>query len=147
MLNIDQLDPAGAKRFVSTHSLHVQAQNGLELITLTGVVILEYKASVTPGRPGIQQGWDQEELNLNIALPESVTSGKALFVEQCAPFATINAIGGMSTVGWAVDKFTAETGIRASGAYAMRIGIGVFNTGEILHKIAYQVSLVGRFVD
>ena len=147
MLTIDQLDPSDAKRFESAHSLHVQVQNGLELITLSGVVILEYKASATPNNSNIQPGWDQEELNLNIALPESVTSGKALIVEQCSPFATINAIGGASTVGWAVDHFSGETGITISKAYSMKIGIGVFNTGEILHKIAYQVSLVGRFID
>ena len=146
-MKIDQLDSVDAKRFVSTHCLHVQTQNGLELITLTGIVIVEHKASATPSMPGIQQGWDQDELELNLELPERVTQGKALLVEQCAPFVTINAIGGVSTVGWAVDKFSANTGVRATGSFPIKIGIGVFNTGEILHKIAYQVSLVGRFVD
>lgn len=75
--------------------------------------------------------------------PEFVAGGQRLRLEQCAPLLTINAIGGVSTVGWAVNACQGPGLVELSEILPIRAEIGVFNTGEVLHAIGYHVTLTG----
>ena len=147
MLHVSQLDRGRAERFKSSHVVHVPLGDGLHLITLSGIVTLDYKSAHQAQRHSQTSGWAEEDLQLDLLLPpELVAGGQRLRLEQCAPLLTINAIGGVSTVGWAVNACQGPGPIELSEILPIRAEIGVFNTGEVLHAIGYHVTLTARSV-
>lgn len=139
---VSQLAPQDKERFSSTHVLHFQGADASHLIQLSGIVTLDYRANKSAGSA---RGWVNEQLTLILALPETA-SQSGFHVEQCSPLITINGIGGVSTVGWAVNSFRGETGILCQRSYSLEATFGVYSTGEILHKIGYSITLAGHFV-
>ena len=147
MLHVSQLDRGSAERFNSSHVVHVSLGDERHLITLSGIVTLDYKSAHQAQRHSQTSGWAEEDLQLDLLLPtELVADGKCLRLEQCAPLLTINAVGGVSTVGWAVNACQGPGPIELSEILPIRAGIGVFNTGEVLHSIGYYVTLSARSV-
>ena len=147
MLHVSQLDCGSAERFNSAHMVHVPLGDGRHLITLSGIVTLDYKSAHQDQRHSQTSGWAEEELQLDLLLPpEFVAGGQRLRLEQCAPLLTINAIGGVSTVGWAVNACQGPGLVELSEILPIRAEIGVFNTGEVLHAIGYHVTLTGHSV-
>ena len=147
MLHVSQLDCGSAERFNSAHMVHVPLGDGRHLITLSGIVTLDYKSAHQAQRHSQTSGWAEEELQLDLLLPpELVAGGQRLRLEQCAPLLTINAIGGVSTVGWAVNACQGPGPIELSEILPIRAEIGVFNTGEVLHAIGYHVTLTALSV-
>lgn len=147
MLHISQLDRGSAERFNSSHVVHVSLGDERHLITLSGIVTLDYKSAHQAQRHSQTTGWAEEDLQLDLLLPtELVADGQCLHLEQCAPLLTINAIGGVSTVGWAVNACQGPGPIELSEILTIRAQIGVFNTGEVLHAIGYYVTLSARSV-
>jgi hypothetical protein len=147
MLHVSQLDRGSAARFNSSHVVHVPLGNSRHLITLSGIVTLDYKSAHPTQRQSKSTGWDFEDLQLDLLLPSELTTGEqSLRLEQCAPLVTINAIGGVSTVGWAVNACQGPEEIELAKVLPIRARIGVFNTGEILHSIGYHVTLTALSV-
>jgi hypothetical protein len=147
MLHVSQLDCGSTERFNSSHIVHVPLGDGRHLITLSGIVNLDYKAAQQAQRHSQASGWAQEDLQLDLLLPpELVAGGQRLRLEQCAPLLTINAIGGVSTVGWAVNACKGPGPIELSEILPIRAEIGVFNTGEVLHAIGYHVTFTALSV-
>ncbi len=143
MLHVSQLDSGSAKRFNSSHVVHVPLGADKHLITLSGIVTLNYKSAHQAQRQSSSPGWADEELQLDLLLPPELAVGvKSLRLEQCAPLLTINAIGGISTVGWAVNTCQGPGPIELAQVLPIRAQIGVFNTGEVLHSIGYYVTTV-----
>ena len=64
-------------------------------------------------------------------------------VEQCAPFITVNAVGGISTVGWAVDEFSGPGKSVVTESIQVKAVLGVYSTGEVLHRIGTTVTVAG----
>jgi len=148
MLVINQLDPKDAKRFVSSHGLVFDGLDGRVLVQLSGVVLLDYEANhVKHGLPGKARKWESQTLSLSVSLPDSIRQNRQLYVEQCTPFLTINAIGGVSTVGWAVDSFSADIDVLCDESYRVQAALGVYSSGEVLHRIGYNITVVGRYLD
>lgn len=143
MLHVSQLDSGSAKCFNSTHAVHVLLGTDRHLITLSGIVTLNYKSAHQAQRRSSSPGWADEDLQLDLLLPpELAVGGRSFRLEQCAPLLTINAIGGISTVGWAVNTCQGPGPIELVQVLPLRAKIGVFNTGEVLHSIGYYVSTV-----
>jgi hypothetical protein len=146
MLYINQRDPKSRMDFACAHHLHLEGVNGLHMLTFSGVVIVNLEAEKLPREQRKDDGWLYEDLRLELALPEDVVpAGKVLVIDQCAPFLTVNAVGGISTVGWAVDEFSGPRKDDAlSESVAIKAVLGVYATGEVLHRIGYSVSVTGR---
>jgi hypothetical protein len=144
MLTINQLDPQGKTAFASSHKLHLEAANGSHMITLTGIVILDLDASQMPKSKDPAHGWRYRDLYLELALPPGLLPpGMALHIEQCAPFLTLSALGGVSTVGWAVNEFSGPGKRVVTESIPVSAVLGVYSTGEVLHRIGYNVTAVG----
>lgn len=112
------------------------------------MVIVNLEADKMPRERRKEDGWLYEDLRLELALPaDSVSPGKVLVVEQCAPFLTVNAVGGISTVGWAVDEFSGPRPGAACESILIKAVLGVYATGEVLHRIGYTVGVSGRIQD
>jgi hypothetical protein len=136
--------PGGKDAFASSYALHLEAVNGVHMITMSGIVILDLDASQMPKRRTPTHGWRYSDLYLELALPPNLlTPGMALHVEQCAPFITVNAVGGISTVGWAVDEFSGPGKSVVTESIQVKAVLGVYSTGEVLHRIGYNVTAVG----
>lgn len=144
VIHLNQLGHS-KEQFVSSHRLHFEAADGVHVITLSGIAIIDLEASQVKRQRGSERDWVMDDLVLDLALPEGlIPEGQAFVVEQCAPFLTINAIGGISTVGWGVNEFSGPGKGPITEAVTLKATIGVFSTGEVLHRVGYQVTLTGR---
>jgi hypothetical protein len=139
----NQLAASDSARFRSAHSLQFSGQDNSLLIQLSGIVVVDYQAR---GSMGGERGWIKETLGLQLALPALADPGQVLHVDQCTPFITINGVGGISTVGWGVNEFSAPVNVVCRDSYTLEATLSVYNSGEVLHKIGYMVSLVGHGV-
>jgi hypothetical protein len=139
----NQLAASDSARFRSAHTLHFPGQNNSILIQLSGIVVVDYEAK---GSLSGERGWTRETLGLQLALPTLGEPGQAFHVDQCTPFLTINGVGGISTVGWGVNAFSGPTDVRCEDSYTVEATLSVYNSGEVLHKVGYLVSLVGHLV-
>ena len=143
-LSFSQLSGHHKDSFASSHWLHLEGADGVHLITLTGVVKVDLEAE-----HGLfvkeKSSWVLEDLRLEIALPREVVSAEQAFrVIRSAPLITLNGIGGVSTVGWSVDEFSGPSDTLLTDSVPLTATIGVYSSGEVLHRIAYSVSLTGR---
>jgi len=143
-LSFSQLRGHHKDSFASTHWVHLEGAGGVHLITLTGVVKVDLEAE-----HGLlvkeKSNWVLEDLNLEIALPRSVVSADQAFrVIRSAPLITLNGIGGVSTVGWSVHEFSGPIDTLLTDSVPLTATIGVYSTGEVLHRIGYSVTLTGR---
>jgi hypothetical protein len=144
-LVFSQLDSNSKDCFSSCHWVHLEGAGGSQLITLSGVVQVDLEA-----RHGLllkeRAEWVLEDLELEIALPqELLPAGMALRVHRSAPLITLNGLGGVSTVGWSVHSFSGPGDSLVRDAIPLRAVIGVYSTGEVLHRIGYSVTISGRF--
>lgn len=142
-LTFSQLDPSSKDRFASTHWVHLEGAGGVHLLTLSGVVEVDLEA-----QHGLlvkeRAEWVLEDLRLELALPrEVVPADQALRVQRSAPLVTLNGLGGISTVGWSVHEFTGPRNTLLTESVPLTAVIGVYSTGEILHRIGYSISLSG----
>lgn len=142
-LSFSQLDHNSKDRFSSCHWVHLEGVGGVHLLTLSGVVEVDLEAE-----HGLmvkeRAEWVLEDLKLAIALPkEVVPAGQALRVQRSAPLITLNGLGGVSTVGWSVHEFSGPRDSLLTDAVPLTAVIGVYSTGEVLHRIGYSVTLTG----
>lgn len=145
MIHLSQCDRATKDAFIHPSWVHFEAGEGLHVFSFTGTVVLDLKASAREMDPDLTGGWKFEDLQLDIALPaEIVPPGSVFRIERCAPFLTVNAVGGVSTVGWAVNDFSGPSHTEVTDSVPITASVAVFRTGEVLHRIGYQVTLTGR---
>ena len=142
-LSFSQLNGDHKDSFSSTHWVHLEGAGGIHLISLTGVVKVDLEAA-----HGLfvkeKSSWVLEDLNLEIALPrEVVPTGQSFRVSRSAPLVTLNGIGGISTVGWSVHEFHGPRETVLTDSVPITATIGVYSSGEVLHRIAYSVTLTG----
>ncbi len=143
-LAFSQLDDHSRERFASCHWAHIEGVGGVHQLTLSGVVQVDLEAA-----HGLlikeRAEWALEDLELGIALPREVVSAdKALRVVRSAPLVTLNGLGGVSTVGWSVHEFSGPPpGSLLTSTAPLSALIGVFSTGEVLHRIGYSLTLTG----
>jgi hypothetical protein len=64
-------------------------------------------------------------------------------VSRSAPLVTLNGIGGISTVGWSVHDFNGPANVLLTDGVPLTATIGVYSSGEVLHRIAYSLTLTG----
>ena len=116
------------------------------MVTMSGIVTLDLDASQMAVEKDSEQGWRYRDLCLELALPTNLLpSGMGFHIQQCAPFITVNAMGGVSTVGWAVDEFSGPGKRVVTESIQVKAVRGVYSTGEILHRVGYHVTVVGTF--
>jgi hypothetical protein len=144
-LSFSQLDGDTRDRFSSTHWAHLEGVGGTHLITLTGIVLVDLEAE-----HGLlireKSNWVLEDLKLEIALPKALLGPDQAFrVSRSAPLITLNGLGGVSTVGWSVHEFSGPSDTLLTASVPITATIGVFSTGEVLHRIGYSVTLTGSF--
>lgn len=145
MIHLSQCDGASRDAFVHPSWLHFEAAGGLQVFTFSGTVIVDLEATAREMDPELTGGWKYEDLQLDLALPvEVVPAGSMFEIERCAPFLTVNAVGGVSTVGWAVNEFSGPSHTAVRDSIPIQASIAVFRTGEVLHRIGYHVSVTGR---
>jgi len=143
-LSFSQISGHHRDSFASTHWVHLEGIGGVHLITLTGVVEVDLEA-----QHGLfekeKSSWVLEDLNLELALPRAVVGDDQAFrVIRSAPLITLNGIGGISTVGWSVHEFGGPSDTLLIDSVPLTATIGVYSSGEVLHRIGYSVSLTGR---
>lgn len=143
-IHFSQIDDNSRDRFSSSHWVHLEGVGGVHLLTLTGVVMAEMEAAHSILRKEKAE-WVLEDLKLDLALPRAVVPADQAFrVSRSAPLITLNGIGGVSTVGWSVHEFSGpQRDSLLTDAVPVSAVIGVFSTGEVLHRIGYSITLTG----
>lgn len=138
-----QLDHDNRDRFSSVHWTHLEGVGGIHMLTLTGAVEVDLEA-----QHGMlvkeRAEWVLEDLKLEIALPRAVVAADQAFrVSRSAPLVTLNGLGGVSTVGWSVHEFSGPREALLTDSVPLTAVIGVFSTGEVLHRIGFSITLTG----
>ncbi len=143
-MQISQLDPKQASQFASTHAIHYPLADGRHVVILSGVVSVELKS---PGwvNENAVTGWFSDQLSLDLALPTSLLrDGQSFRVIESAPYLSLNAVAGVTNVGWGVNSFAMATEAAASSSVRLNAELSVSRTGEILHRVGYYITLIGE---
>jgi hypothetical protein len=123
---------------------------------LSGVAIVDFRGTRT-------SDWDRETLKLKLDTRPAIESTGAqarpnrelgFQVEQWAPFATINSIVDKNqaiNAGFAVDSFSpilTSEGVEEISQifYGLDVQAAIRDNDAILHRIGYQVTMLGRIV-
>lgn len=131
-------------RFVSQHWVRTHTADDKELITLTGIVLVDIK--------GTGQEWYRDELILTIRFPDLLPPDKWILIEHWAPFITINAIYNRRhavNAGWAVDEFWGPGRVEVGngGSITMHARIAVRDVDGWLFRVGYNLTLSGILID
>lgn len=142
-IDFSQLVPAQAWRFRSPHWVHTEVANNRHLVTLTGIVIIDFK--------GTGSAWRRDRLNLGLRFPTSFfPAGKWFQIEHWAPFITINAIANHQhavNAGWAVDQFGGPDVKKISNSVGIWADIAIRDVDGYLFRVGYTLTVSGRFTE
>ena len=130
--------------FDSPHWVYVPVASDRHLVTLTGVVKLDFN--------GNSADWYSENLRLHLNFPDICPPNKWFGIETCAPFFTISGIdkgGDNHNGGWAVDGFGVDWGPWRKIKSEVIIWTNIRVRGELfgLFRIGYTLTVSGIFVD
>lgn len=141
---LSMLRDSDRNRFKSVHHVHTRTGDGKELIVLTGVAVINFKWEGG-------SSWHREALDLGIDIRHILPDDKVLKLDFWAPFVTINAVfnrGESHNSGHAVDTFQiVNPRAEQNPQIVVRSHIAVRDSDAWLHRVAYNVTLVGRFVN
>jgi hypothetical protein len=130
-------------RFSSQYWVHIPVANERHLVTLSGIVIIDYKGITS-------DDWRRDRLHLGIKFPTNFFPAKKMLkIEQWAPFITINAIYNKDksvNAGWAVDNFGLSDD-KIAGYIAIWADIAVRDSDGYLFRIGYNITVSGYFID
>ena len=65
---------------------------------------------------------------------------------QAVPYLSINAVARVNNVGWAVNSFALALDEAATQSVQLDAALAVSRSGEILHRVAYHVTVIGQVV-
>lgn len=136
-------DTLNKDKFACQHYTRFRSAEGLEMFTLTGNVIMDWKSESS-------KEWRQEtEVYFAITVP-GLAENEALELEYWAPFLSLNAISndGMSNwAGWAIESFgilnpraLVHPQVMVEAEFAGR------DTDSWILRVGYHVQLGGRIV-
>ena len=143
-MQISQLDPTQADRFGSTHALHYPLGDGRHVVLLSGAGSVDLQS---PGwvNENAAIGMLSDELNLDLALPAGLLNdGQSFSIDEAVPYLSINTISGFSNVSWGVNSFGVAMEPAASKSVQLHAELTVSRSGEILKRVAYHLTLIGR---
>lgn len=145
-MQISQLNPAQVNQFGSVHAIHHGLSEGNQLVLLSGVVSVDLQSPGWANENAVT-GWFKEKLSLEIGLPAGLLSaGQHFRMVQAVPYLSINAVAGVSNVGWAVNSFALALDEAATQSVRLDAALAVSRSGEILHRVAYHITVIGQVV-
>jgi hypothetical protein len=142
-LSYSMFAPADAARFKSSHWTFAKLPDDKYMITLTGVVIIDFK-----GTGGL---WLRDKASISIKLPSHLFPGGKWFqVQYWAPFVTLNAISNQNhavNAGWAVDEFGGPGANKYYDGITIWANVAIRDVDGYLLRLGYSVNLVGEFTE
>jgi hypothetical protein len=142
-IHFNQLRRSDEWRFRSSHWVHTEALGNKHLVTLTGIVVIDFK--------GTGGDWLRDRLNLTLRFPTEILPPDKLFqVELWAPFVTLNAIVNEQqavNAGWAVDEFEGPGRVMIRDEVKIWADIAIRDIDGYLIRVGYSLTLVGTFAD
>ncbi len=142
-MHLDQSDPIQSERFFSVHSLHYSLPDNQKILMLSGIVEVNLKAP----------GWSvesanantyQEDLTLDLAVPNDLLgTGQSFKITQAVPYIGLNSLSGSAHTSWGVNNFLVKTESPVIHAIRLQANLDVSRSGEVLQRIAYQVTALG----
>lgn len=134
--------------------LKLDLPDGKVMLVLTGVVIIDYKATNLTA-------WNWDTHVLSIPIPgASIAQNKVFDVDQVAPYATLSSIESTQTDGqgalaaWAVDEFfiygvpskPTDPPLRV---FLLRVGVKTaiqrLKSSSVIYRLAYHVTTIGHY--
>ena len=129
-------------RFRSRHWVHTTTADNKEVVRMTGIILVDHK-----GFGG--SSWRRNTLELTLKFPFNMLSNKKFRVEQWMPLTTINAIYNKNksiNAGWAVDAYWGPGHVTIEDTFKIYTNVAVRDSDGWLYRIAYDITLKGRFV-
>jgi len=142
-IHFNQLRRSDEWRFRSSHWVHTEAVGNKHLVTLTGIVVIDFK--------GTGDDWLRDRLYLTLRFPSGfLPPGKWFQVEHWAPFVTINAIANEQqavNAGWAVDEFGDPGHVIIRDVVTIWADIAIRDIDGLLYRVGYSLTVSGTFTD
>jgi len=142
-MHLDQSDPSQTERFYSVHSLHYLLPDHHSILMLSGIVEVNFRA---PGwsEDSANANTYQEGLTVDLAVPSDfLGTGQSFKIIQAVPYIGLNSLSGSAHTSWGVNNFSVETEKPVIQSIRLQAKLDVSRSGEILQRIAYQVTLLG----
>ncbi len=145
-MQISQLDPSQATQFGSAHAIHHGLADGRQVVLLSGVVSVDLQSPGWVNEAAVT-GWFSDQLSLDIALPSGLLrDGQSFRLLESVPYLSINAMAGVTNVGWGVNSFAMAPEAAAVNSVRLNAELSVSRTGEILHRVGYHITLIGEVI-
>ena len=141
---LDQNDPSQTERFSSVHSLHYLLPGNQIILMLSGIVEVNLRA---PGwsEESATSSTYQEDLTLDLSVPSDfLTAGQSYKITQAVPYIGLNSLSGSAHTSWGVNNFSVDTEKSViESMIRLEDKLDVSRSGEVLQRIAYQVTILG----
>ena len=141
---LDQNDPSQTERFSSVHSLHYLLPGNQIILMLSGIVEVNLRA---PGwsEESATSSTYQEDLTLDLSVPSDfLTAGQSFKITQAVPYIGLNSLSGSAHTSWGVNNFSVDTEKSViESMIRLEDKLDVSRSGEVLQRIAYQVTILG----
>ena len=142
-MHLDQSDPSQSERFYSVHSLHYLLPGNQTILMLSGIVEVNLRA---PGwsEESATSSTYQEDLTVDLAVPRNfLATGQSFKISKAVPYIGLNSLSGSAHTSWGVNNFSVESEKPVIQSIRLQAKLDVSRSGEILQRIAYQVTLLG----
>jgi hypothetical protein len=142
-MHLDQSDSSQIERFYSVHSLHYLLPGNQTILMLSGIVEVNLRA---PGwsEESATSSTYQEDLTVDLAVPNDfLVTGQSFKITQAVPYIGLNSLSGSAHTSWGVNNFSVETEKPVTRSIRLQAKLDVSCSGEVLKRIAYQVTLLG----
>ena len=143
-MHLDQNDPSQSELFHSVHSLHYSLPDNQTILMLSGIVEVNLRA---PGwsEESAKANTYQEDLTVDLSVPNDLlVTGQSFKITKAVPYIGLNSLSGSAHTSWGVNTFSVETGSPVIHSIRLQAKLDVSRSGEILQRIAYQVTALGK---
>jgi hypothetical protein len=142
-MHLDQSDLSQSERFNSVHSLHYSLPDNQIILMLSGIVEVNLRA---PGwsEESVNANTYQEDLAFDLAVPNALLgTGQSFKITQAVPYIGLNSLSGSAHTCWGINNFSVEIDSPVIHTIRLQAKLDVSRSGEVLKRIAYQVTALG----
>ena len=111
---------------------------------LSGIVVVNLRA---PGwsEESAKANTYQEDLTLDLSVPSDfLATGQSFKITQAVPYIGLNSLSRSAHTSWGVNNFSVDTEKSViESMIRLEDKLDVSRSGEVLQRIAYQVTILG----
>ena len=123
-----------------TPSMHLDQT----ILMLSGIVVVNLRA-LGLSEESAKANTNQEDLTLDLSVPiDFLATGQSFKITQAVPYIGLNSLSRSAHTSWGVNNFSVDTEKSViESMIRLEDKLDVSRSGEVLQRIAYQVTILG----